>query len=207
MFVRSFVRSFSSPLSLHPGPPFYGVLDVRADEDGKPTYTPEDSHYVPVFKKLGVTLLVRLNEKQHDGDMFTRDGIKHVDLYFDGPCPSREFIQKFLGIVENEPGAVAVHCKAGLGMTGTLIGAFAMKHFQFPAAYCIGWNRICRPGSVVGPQQHFMFEIQDELFQSGASESRPPLPNAEHSKEQPTGHDDSERRRTKNFQSERGEQT
>eukprot|EP00971_Amphidinium_carterae_P058713 1160995-Amphidinium_carterae.2 len=44
-------------------------------------------------------------------------------------------------------GGVAVHCKAGLGRTCTLIGLYAMKHYQFPARPWIGWNRLCRPGA------------------------------------------------------------
>ncbi len=47
---------------------------------------------------------------------------------------------------------------AGLGRTGTLIGAFMMKHYKFTAAESIAWLRICRPGSVIGPQQHYMEE-------------------------------------------------
>ena len=35
-----------------------------------------------------------------------------------------------------------------------------MKHYRFPAADFIGWIRICRPGSVLGPQQSFLIVIK-----------------------------------------------
>ena len=71
-------------------------------------------------------------------------------------------MDKFLAAVENEKGAIAVHCKvllliqAGLGRTGSLIGCYTIKHYKFNAADFIGWIRICRPGSVLGPQQQFL---------------------------------------------------
>jgi cell division cycle 14 len=69
-------------------------------------------------------------------------------------------LQKFLQIAEEEPGAIAIHCKAGLGRTGTLIASYAIKHFHFNAADFIGWIRICRPGSILGPQQYFLLEME-----------------------------------------------
>jgi cell division cycle 14 len=57
-----------------------------------------------------------------------------------------------LSIAEQEKGAIAIHCKAGLGRTGTLIGLYAMKHFGISAEDFIGWVRIARPGSILGPQ-------------------------------------------------------
>jgi len=36
-----------------------------------------------------------------------------------------------------------------------------MKHYQIPAEQFIGWIRIARPGSVLGPQQFFL--LQKEL--------------------------------------------
>lgn len=47
---------------------------------------------------------------------------------------------------------------AGLGRTGTLIGCYMMKHYCLTAAEVIAWIRICRPGSIIGPQQNFVEE-------------------------------------------------
>lgn len=68
-----------------------------------------------------------------------------------------------MALAEGQDGALAVHCKAGLGRTGTLIGCYAMKHYYFPAADFIGWIRIARPGSILGPQQNFLIEVEKTM--------------------------------------------
>ena len=73
-------------------------------------------------------------------------------------------MQKFLEETEKEPGAIAVHCKAGLGRTGTLVSCYAMKNYKIPAAAMIAWIRICRPGSILGPQQHFLVEKEASMM-------------------------------------------
>jgi cell division cycle 14 len=74
----------------------------------------------------------------------------------DGTCPSDNLIESFFETCNNPRGAIAVHCMAGLGRTGTFIGLYAMKYHQMPAESFIGWTRICRPGSVIGAQQNFL---------------------------------------------------
>ncbi|CAD7951456.1 unnamed protein product [Amoebophrya sp. A120] len=135
------------------------------DMDGYTCWTPES--YLPLWKKWNVGLVVRLNKATvYDREKFIKNGVKHLDLYFnDGGLPPIEHIHQFLHAVENEPGAVAVHCKAGLGRTGTLIGAYMMKHYKIPAKVFISWNRLVRPGSVLGPQQQFLCDIEQSMHQ------------------------------------------
>jgi len=112
--------------------------------------TPED--YIEVFKHFGVSRVIRLNEPKYDKNVFVQNGIAHSDLFFiDGSVPPSNIVDRFFQIADNEQGAMAIHCKAGLGRTGTLIGLYAMKHYNFPAAAFIGWIRIARPGSILGP--------------------------------------------------------
>lgn len=120
---------------------------------------------MPYFQQHNVTLVVRLSKRRYDPRPFLQAGIAFLDLFFpDGSCPSDSIVQKFLSACEQASGAVAVHCKAGLGRTGTLIACCLMKHHHFTAEEAIGWLRMCRPGSVVGPQQHFLRSRQQQLW-------------------------------------------
>ena len=127
---------------------------------------PDD--YVPYYLRKNVSLVVRLNKKYYDAKRFTNHGINHIDLYFiDGSNPPDHILAKFLQLSEETRGAIAVHCKAGLGRTGSVIGCYMMKHFKMTAEETIGWLRIVRPGSIIGPQQQYMKDMQPRMWREG----------------------------------------
>ncbi|KAL6733783.1 hypothetical protein Aduo_004403 [Ancylostoma duodenale] len=138
---------------------FCGPHNESRIEDGYPYHSPET--YFDYFRATNITTIVRLNMRMYDAKKFTDAGFEHVDLFFiDGSTPSEDIVERFIRVVDNSKGAVAVHCKAGLGRTGTLIACWMMKEFGLNAAECMAWLRICRPGSVIGPQQEYLVAMQ-----------------------------------------------
>ncbi|ODV91491.1 hypothetical protein CANCADRAFT_29909 [Tortispora caseinolytica NRRL Y-17796] len=119
------------------------------------------------FKSHDVGMVFRLNSELYNKREFERRGIKHIDMMFeDGTCPPLDIVRKFIGVCDSliaEGKMIAVHCKAGLGRTGCLIGAHLIYTYGFTAQECIAFMRFMRPGMVVGPQQHWLYMNQNEF--------------------------------------------
>ena len=120
------------------------------------------------FVERNIGLVVRLNSQLYSASYFTALGISHIDMIFDdGTCPPLSLVRKFVNMahetITKKGKGIAVHCKAGLGRTGCLIGAYLLYRHNWTANELISYMRFMRPGMVVGPQQHWLHLHQHEF--------------------------------------------
>ena len=144
-----------------PDSPLYTTIPTSSSAVKKSNLPDPFKNVLSHFSKRNVGLVVRLNSELYSPTYFTALGINHLDMIFDdGTCPPLHMVKKFIRIahemitVKNK--AIAVHCKAGLGRTGCLIGAYLIYRYGFTANEIIAFMRFMRPGMVVGPQQHWL---------------------------------------------------
>ncbi|KAH8695572.1 protein-tyrosine phosphatase-like protein [Talaromyces proteolyticus] len=158
--------AFASPQQqpvapIPPNTPKYAALPKTISEVMASQLPVPFKNVLAHFSSRNVGLVVRLNSELYCPSYFTALGIDHIDMIFeDGTCPPLPLVRRFIKMahdmitVKNK--GIAVHCKAGLGRTGCLIGAYLIYRYGFTANEIIAFMRFMRPGMVVGPQQHWL---------------------------------------------------
>ncbi|KAG9245823.1 putative tyrosine-protein phosphatase CDC14 [Calycina marina] len=145
-----------------PSSPLYAMLPSTVEAvDAHPTLPGSFKNVLKHFSERNIGLVVRLNSELYSPSFFTALGIEHLDMIFDdGTCPVLSTVRKFITLAHEmitvKERGIAVHCKAGLGRTGCLIGAYLIYRYGFTANEIIAYMRFMRPGMVVGPQQHWL---------------------------------------------------
>jgi cell division cycle 14 len=187
--------AFASPQSDPVAPipvssPAYATLPICVPEIASARISQPFKNVLTHFVQRNVGLVVRLNSELYCPSYFTALGIQHIDMIFeDGTCPNLPIVRKFIKLAQdqiNRNKAIAVHCKAGLGRTGCLIGAYLIYKHGFTANEVIAFMRFMRPGMVVGPQQHWLhmnqgtfreWQFEDQL-EAKTKAAKPSTPRA-----------------------------
>ena len=147
-----------------------------AEVNAHPTLPQPFKNVLQHFSERNIGLVVRLNSPLYSPSFFEALGIRHLDMIFeDGTCPPLSTVRKFIRLAHEtitvKKKNIAVHCKAGLGRTGCLIGAYLIYRHGFTADEIISFMRFMRPGMVVGPQQHWL-HINQGVFREWWIEER-----------------------------------
>jgi hypothetical protein len=116
------------------------------------------SNFLTYFLAKSIGTVFRLNATRERPDqdewirMLSGAGVRYLEFAFtDGRTPPKDVIKSFIAEVKQDLKTgkfAAVHCMAGLGRTGVLIGAYAVAHHGVQGTAWHGWARMCRPGSV-----------------------------------------------------------
>lgn len=164
--------AFASPQSQPVAPipltsPAYAALPSCVPEIASARVSQPFKNVLTHFVQRNIGLVVRLNSELYCPSYFTALGIQHIDMIFeDGTCPPLPLVRKFIKLAHDQIArnkGIAVHCKAGLGRTGCLIGAYLIYRHGFTANEVIAFMRFMRPGMVVGPQQHWLHLNQGQF--------------------------------------------
>jgi hypothetical protein len=105
------------------------------------------AYFADILSQFDVSTCVRLASAEYGAEALEGTGLALEDL----PCedclvPPPDVVARFLAIVEGAPGPVAVQGHVELGVGGTLIGLYMMKHHGFGGREACAWLRMVRPG-------------------------------------------------------------
>ncbi|HEX2046533.1 MAG TPA: dual specificity protein phosphatase family protein [Acidimicrobiales bacterium] len=102
--------------------------------------------------QAGISTIVDLRAEEgieHDAKVVSDLGMRMVRLPIrDGQTPSPEEIDTFLGAVRESGGKVFVHCGAGVGRTGAMVGAYQVAERELSGAAAVRRNLAVGPPSL-----------------------------------------------------------
>ncbi|MGE3854868.1 MAG: dual specificity protein phosphatase family protein, partial [Planctomycetota bacterium] len=117
---------------------------------------PLDEDLAELRDQFGIGVLISLTERPLDAQVVTDAGMDYHHLPIpDFRPPTPATIDRAVQVVRdarNDGTAVAVHCAAGVGRTGTILACVLVAHGHDPDA-AIDLVRELRPGSIETPEQ------------------------------------------------------
>lgn len=124
------------------------------------------------LSRQGVQALVSLTEKPLSEEAVRQSGMRYLHLpVADMEPPTLEDVCRFMDFVEQAQRSklpVVVHCRAGMGRTGTLLACY-LVHRDCPPEEALAQIRRRRPGSIETLAQEAVVREYAAQLRAGAS--------------------------------------
>ena len=138
----------------------------------------QDPEVLRQIKDMGVGSIVSLTESAPSPDLLRRYGLRFLHLpVTDFMAPRQNQIDRFIEFCEErDDHAIVVHCLAGRGRTGTMLGCFLVRR-GLSARESIEKVRTARPGAIESFEQEtavYEFECREEAGEPPAPPNRDP---------------------------------
>lgn len=125
---------------------------------------PRSEDALALLQLLGVKALLSLSEEPVPADRLTKYGfqVEHIAVE-DFTAPTLKQVERAIAsidgfLAQNLP--LAVHCRAGLGRTGTILACYQVSHGS-SVREAIELVRAKRPGSIETPEQEAVIEVYE----------------------------------------------
>ena len=132
--------------------PIVGIQNLRAVDDKVWRGAAPTTDGYRGLAQAGIATVVDLRAEEgieHDAQVVTDLGMRMVRLPIrDGQTPSNDEIETFLSAVRESDGKVFVHCGAGVGRTGAMVGAYQVAEGEVSGAAALRRNLAVGPPSL-----------------------------------------------------------
>lgn len=157
-------------LSNYCGPQgFFWIVPGKLAGCAEPGATNPMDYELDLLARMGITHLVTLTEKDLDQDALALHGLKNIHLpIFDREAPSVRqtyMLLRRMQVLMDQGHVVAVHCKAGIGRTGTILAAWLIREGGISARDALLRLRTINPAYVQTVlQEKFLEEFEQDIL-------------------------------------------
>jgi atypical dual specificity phosphatase len=159
-----------APSEYRAPPGFHWIIAGRLAGCAEPGVTSSIDYDLDLLQAVGISYLITLTEKDLSQDALARHGLANLHLpIYDREAPSIAQIYMLVRRMQalmDSGHVVAVHCKAGIGRTGTVLAAWLIREGGLNAQAAIDRLRLIKPTYVQSEvQEQFLHAFEHDILQ------------------------------------------